>query len=135
MKALNYALKLLKFRSYSINGIKKKLKSKGFEENEIEEVVEKLKNYGYINELEDAINYVKIKCSKGWSRKKIQMGLMRKNYSKEIIKEALNYYDENVVIEKLRREISRKNLDRERAIKLLRSRGFEWELIKSILKI
>jgi Uncharacterized protein conserved in bacteria len=78
MKAINYALKLLKFRPRSENELRKRMKLKGFDDSEIVEVIEKLKKYGYLNELEDAINYVKIKCERGWSKKRIYLGLLIK---------------------------------------------------------
>jgi regulatory protein len=134
MKAINYALKLLKFRSRSENELRKRMKQKGFDDSEIVEVIEKLKQYGYLNELEDAINYVKIKCEKGWSKKRIYLGLLIRGYNEQIINEALNNYEKDVVIEKLKREMRRKHLDKEKLIKLLKSRGFEWDIIKEVLK-
>jgi regulatory protein len=134
MKAINYALKLLKFRPRSENELRKRMKLKGFDDSEIVEVIEKLKKYGYLNELEDAINYVKIKCEKGWSKKRIYLGLLIRGYNEQIINEALNNYEKDVVIEKLKREMRRKHLDKEKLIKLLKSRGFEWDIIKEVLK-
>ena len=134
MKAINYALKLLKFRSRSENELRKRMKLKGFDDSEIVEVIEKLKQYGYLNELEDAINYVKIKCERGWSKKRIYLGLLIRGYNEQIINEALNNYEKDVVIEKLKREMRRKHLDKEKLIKLLKSRGFEWDIIKEVLK-
>jgi len=134
MKAMSYALKLLKFRSRSENELKKRLKQKGFEDNEIINVIEKLKKYGYLNEIDDAINYVKTKCKRGWSKKRIYIGLLRRGYNKQIIKEALNNYERDLVVNKLKSEIKRKNFNKEKLIKLLRSRGFEWDIIKEVLK-
>jgi regulatory protein len=134
MKAINYALKLLKFRPRSENELRKRMKLKGFDDSEIVEVIEKLKKYGYLNEIEDAINYVKIKCEKGWSKKRIYLGLLIRGYNEQIINEALNNYEKDVVIEKLKREMRRKHLDKEKLIKLLKSRGFEWDIIKEVLK-
>ena len=134
MKAINYALKLLKFRSRSENELRIRMKRKGFEDVEIDDVIEKLKKYGYINEIEDAINYVKIKCEKGWSKKKIYFGLLRRGYNKEIIKQALINYQKDLVIQKLKSEILRKHLDKKKLIKLLKSRGFEWDIIKEVLR-
>jgi len=134
MKAINYALKLLKFRPRSENELRKRMKLKGFDDSEIVEVIEKLKKYGYLNELEDAINYVKIKCERGWSKKRIYLGLLIRGYNEQIINEALNNYEKDVVIEKLKREMRRKHLDKEKLIKLLKSRGFEWDIIKEVLK-
>ena len=134
MKAINYALKLLKFRPRSENELRKRMKLKGFDDIEIVEVIEKLKKYGYLNEIEDAINYVKIKCEKGWSKKRIYLGLLIRGYNEQIINEALNNYEKDVVIEKLKREMRRKHLDKEKLIKLLKSRGFEWDIIKEVLK-
>lgn len=134
MKAINYALKLLKFRPRSENELRKRMKQKGFDDIEIVEVIEKLKQYGYLNEIEDAINYVKIKCEKGWSKKRIYLGLLIRGYNEQIINEALNNYEKDVVIEKLKREMRRKHLDKEKLIKLLKSRGFEWDIIKEVLK-
>jgi len=134
MKAINYALKLLKFRPRSENELRKRMKLKGFDDIEIVEVIEKLKKYGYLNELEDAINYVKIKCERGWSKKRIYLGLLIRGYNEQIINEALNNYEKDVVIEKLKREMRRKHLDKEKLIKLLKSRGFELDIIKEVLK-
>jgi regulatory protein len=134
MKAINYALKLLKFRPRSENELRKRMKLKGFDDSEIVEVIEKLKKYGYLNEIEDAINYVKIKCEKGWSKKRIYLGLLIRGYNEQIINEALNNYEKDVVIEKLKREMRRKHLDKEKLIKLLKSRGFEWDIIKEVIK-
>jgi regulatory protein len=134
MKAINYALKLLKFRPRSENELRKRMKLKGFDDSEIVEVIEKLKKYGYLNEIEDAINYVKIKCERGWSKKRIYLGLLIRGYNEQIINEALNNYEKDVVIEKLKREMRRKHLDKEKLIKLLKSRGFEWDIIKEVLK-
>jgi len=134
MKAINYALKLLKFRSRSENELRKRMKRKGFEDNEINSVLEKLKQYGYLNEIEDAINYVKIKCERGWSKKRICIGLLRRGYDKQTIKEALTNYKTEVVIHKLKNEIKRKNVSKEKLIKLLKNRGFEWDIIKEVLK-
>ncbi len=134
MKAINYALKLLKFRPRSENELRKRMKQKGFEDNEIGNVIEKLKQYGYLNEIEDAINYVKIKCKRGWSKKRIYIGLLRRGYDKQIIKEALNNYEKDVVIQKLRKQIKRRGFNEETLIKLLRNRGFEWDIIKEVLK-
>jgi SOS response regulatory protein OraA/RecX len=110
------------------------MKLKGFDDSEIVEVIEKLKQYGYLNEIEDAINYVKIKCERGWSKKRIYLGLLIRGYNEQIINEALNNYEKDVVIEKLKREMRRKHLDKEKLIKLLKSRGFEWDIIKEVLK-
>jgi regulatory protein len=134
MKAINYALKLLKFRSRSENELRKRMKRKGFDDSEIVEVIEKLKQYGYLNEIEDAINYVKIKCEKGWSKKRIYLGLLIRGYNEQIINEALNNYEKDVVIEKLKREMRRKHLNKEKLTKLLKSRGFEWDIIKEVIK-
>jgi len=133
LKALNYALKLLKFRSRSENEIRKRLKLKGFNNNEIEDVIKKLKEYNYLNDFESALNFVKLKCNKGWSRKKIYIGLKKRLYSNDIIKSVLDYYDETAVIEKLRKELKRKQLSREEVIKLLKSRGFENHIISKVL--
>jgi regulatory protein len=134
MKAINYALKLLKFRPRSENELRKRMKQKGFDNSEIVEVIEKLKQYGYLNEIEDAINYVKIKCEKGWSKKRIYLGLLIRGYNEQIINEALNNYEKDVVIEKLKREMRRKHLNKEKLTKLLKSRGFEWDIIKEVIK-
>ncbi len=134
MKAISYALKLLKHRARSFREIEKRLKEKGFSENEIRDTIEKLKNYGYIDELEDATNYVKAKSKRGWSRRRIYIELIKRGYSSEIVENALKNYDEDEVILKLKREILRKNLTEEKTIKLLKNRGFEWDIIKKLIR-
>ncbi|MCS7245841.1 MAG: regulatory protein RecX [candidate division WOR-3 bacterium] len=133
MNALSYAMKLLKFRSRSISEIRRRLSMKNFSNEEIEKTIRKLLNYGYINELQDAINYVEMKSSKGWSRRKIRYNLIKRGYKKGIIEKALKHYDKELVVQKLKRELNKKNIKKDKAIRLLKGRGFEAEIIKEVI--
>lgn len=133
MNALNYAIRLLRFRSRSINELRKRLSMKNFTNEEIDKAIEKLLDYGYINELQDAINYVEAKSYKGWSKIKIRYNLIKRGYTKDIVEKALKHYNKELVVQKLKRELERKNIKKEKAIKLLKSRGFENDIIKEVV--
>ena len=57
-EALKFAMKLISLRKRSVFEIKKRLRKKKFEENIIEEVLQELKNYKYLNDEEFAEAYI-----------------------------------------------------------------------------
>ena len=69
--------------------LKDYLREKGFLEESIEKAISKLKEYGYIDDLVYAENYVKTYISKKGS-KKIKFELLTKGVDREIVDEALN---------------------------------------------
>lgn len=86
----DYALYLIEFKDRTEKELRDKLKEKGYEENSIEDEIEFLKNYGYIDDkryaehfISDAINLKK------WGRIRIRTELQRKGVDREITDNAI----------------------------------------------
>lgn len=73
--------------------VKKYLLNKGFSEEKVEHVIEELKEYGYINDLNYSIMYFEYGFEKGRGRYRIEKELSQRGVSEEIIKEAYNASD------------------------------------------
>ena len=82
----DYALYLIEFKDRTEKELRDKFKEKGYDENDIEDEIEFLKNYGYINDkryaehfTHDAINIKK------WGKMRIRTELLKKGVDREII--------------------------------------------------
>lgn len=82
----DYALYLIEFKDRTEKELRDKFKEKGYDENDIEDEIEFLKNYGYINDkryaehfTHDAINIKK------WGKMRIRTELLRKGVDRETI--------------------------------------------------
>lgn len=82
----DYALYLIEFKDRTEKELRDKFKEKGYDENDIEDEIEFLKNYGYINDkryaehfTHDAINIKK------WGKMRICTELLRKGVDRETI--------------------------------------------------
>ncbi len=92
-KAESYATRLLGKFSKTETEVKRKLAEKGYSPEVIKEVLEKLKKYGYVNDLTFASNYVATyKSTK--SKAVIVRALKQKGISDYVINE-LDFNDEN----------------------------------------
>ena len=137
-KPLEYALKLLSQRSYSEKKLTEKLISREVDPAEIATVIAKLKEYGYVNDVKYAKDYVEsaqnIKLS---GPRKIYWQLIKKGISKETAKDAIDqtYNNDNEperigeIIKKYARNIPREKLY-ERLMRRLIARGYDYTLVK-----
>lgn len=82
----DYALYLIEFKDRTEKELRDKFREKGYDENDTEDEIEFLKNYGYINDkryaehfTHDAINIKK------WGKMRIRTELLRKGVDREII--------------------------------------------------
>ena len=82
----DYALRLIEFRDRTEKELREKLVAKGYIEEQIEDTIEFLKNYGYIDDgryashfTQDAINLKK------WGKIRIRTELLRKGIDREIV--------------------------------------------------
>ncbi len=82
----DYALYLIEFKDRTEKELRDRFKEKGYDENDIEDEIEFLKNYGYINDkryaehfTHDAINIKK------WGKMRIRTELLRKGVDRETI--------------------------------------------------
>jgi len=105
---LKYALTLLKFRFRSENELRKRMKQKGFTDEEIESTVNYLKDKGLLNERLLAEELTEKYQSKGLSPRKIERILRGLGVKGEVIDETLPVLEINEdalikVVEKITR--------------------------------
>lgn len=133
------AMDLLMKTDQSEKDLRRKLKSKDFSDEVIEEAVSYVKRFNYINDERYAENYVSYR-STGKSKRQIKAELTMKgidgNRIEDLLSEAV---DEGAAIDKLihKKVGSKESLDRDEVRKLtafLYRKGFEGELIRSRTK-
>lgn len=136
-RALSYLEKNIKTEK----GIRKYLKQKGFLEESIDNAVQKLKEYGYIDDGVYAENYIRTYARKK-GRKLLAFELATKGVDKQIIdeklEELLDQEDEQKSCnEILTKYLKGKNIDqktRQKAYAHLVSKGFSSNIISNALK-
>lgn len=115
--AFDQAVSLISLSAKTKKEILDKLIAKGFGESSAQEAVQKLEDYGYINDLEYARLFVKSYENK--SKREIKNKLMQKGISADIVESVLSDEDDALEEEKARifaqkymknKEISEKNI-------------------------
>ena len=92
--ALDYAAELLDARAYSEGALSSKLSERGYCGEEIELALEKLREYGYVNDKAFAENYARRGSESGKGVRRIERELSDRGIDKELAKEAaLEYKD------------------------------------------
>lgn len=134
-KSLNYLSKQMKTE----NDIREYLLNKGIKKEAVENAVEKLKEYKYINDEIYVKNYVEYYKEK-YGKIKLKQNLLNKKIDEEIIKTYLDYDEEenlNVVVSLIEKQSKNKELDiklKQKIIRNLSSKGYSFELIKKAFK-
>lgn len=138
------AIKIIE-RSYKTEKeIRDKLKQKGYEEKQINNSIDFLKEYNFINDNTYAKAFIKDKLSSKGS-KKIKYDLMKKGIAKDIIEENLIKVDKNEEKEvalnvgrKKYESIRRKESDNYKLsgklYRFLISRGYAYDIVKDVVK-
>ncbi len=98
--AFDTAAYYITFKDRTEKEVKDKLKEKGYSSQDIEESTNKLKEYGYLNDENYTLSYIKSNINKKGARL-ISMELAQKGVKKEIITEQFEdvYVDEVGIIE------------------------------------
>jgi len=133
-RSFDLSLKFLSYRLRSKKEINVYLSEKGFDKNTIDDTIEKLLSYGYLNDLAFAQMYVRSqKCRYGIM--KIEHNLKEFGISDEILQE-LDLSDDKEELLKLAKKYrnSHKNSDDKKLASYLLSKGFEWDSVKQILR-
>lgn len=137
----NKAIKFLSFRNRSVKEINDYLKKKGFFENEINETIEKLIEFKFIDDTKFSELFIRNRQLKGRSKKMISYELKIKGINREIIEESLEFSQNDLktakeYIEKRLHQFERFTSEEKsrKIISRLRSRGYNWDVIKEILK-
>ena len=138
----DYCLKLITIKDRTEKELRDKLKEINFDENTIEEEIEFLSNYGYINDkryaehfTNDAINLKK------WGKSRIRMELLRRGIDRNIIDDAIEEAFSDVEDDRLYQEMEKRfngadfsNMkERTRIFNFYLRRGFSPDEIKGAM--
>ncbi len=99
ISAYDRVLDLIGNRDYSVSELRSKLKQKGYPEGEINSALKKAEEFGYLNDIRFAVNWVKNRKEKKLaSKRRLLMELWQRGISKEIAQRALEEsYDSSEV--------------------------------------
>ena len=138
----DYALKLIEFKDRTEKELRGKLREKGYEENSIDDEIEFLKNYGYIDDkryaehfTHDAINIKK------WGKVRIRTELLRKGVDRETIdntiEDAFFDVDDDLVLSQMQARFKNSDFsnvkERTRIFNFFMRRGFTPDEIKGAM--
>lgn len=131
--AFNKAVKLISKVLKTEHELKNYLIEKGYLLETVNKVIEKLKEYNYINDEEYALAYINEKKQQS-GKKKLYYELKQKGISDKILDKAINSItkkdEEEVIIKLANKYIKGKVLDikiKKNLANYLYSRGFEWD--------
>ena len=137
----NKALKYLSYKNRSTKEIYDYLKKKDFSDNEINETIEKLIEYKFLDDTNFSEIFIRDRQLKGRSKRMISYELKQKGVNKETVEETLSKAKEDLktakeYIEKRMHQFDRLDPEKrkQRIIGRLQSRGYNWDIIKEILK-
>lgn len=144
-KANNYALNLLSYRARSEKEIRDKLRRKGYEDNYIENTIEFLYRYNYINDLEFGMLFAKDRQNFKKAGKRVIMNeLYQKGVDKEVISQIIDeIIDPNEELQRAlelaeKKAVSYKNDDRNAKYRKLSAflarKGYSFDIISKVLK-
>jgi regulatory protein len=141
--AFNLALKYISFKRRTIAETKKYLLSKDIDVEIAENAISKVLEYGYLDDLEYAVDFVSYHLnSKKYGKIIVKYKLKEKGVDEETADKALEAYNEKIEFEvcKKRYEIlNKKYIDlpkiqqREKIYRGLASKGFSYDIISMVL--
>lgn len=138
----DYALYLIEFKDRTEKELRDKFREKGYDENDTEDEIEFLKNYGYINDkryaehfTHDAINIKK------WGKMRIRTELLRKGVDREtidnIIEDAFFEVEDDLVLTQMQTRFKNSDFsnikERTRIFNFFMRRGFSPDEIKGAM--
>ena len=138
--AFDKAVNLLAFKDRTVQEIRQRLNEKGYSSEDIEDTVEKLSYYGYLNDQNYTISYIKDNTSKK-GKKLIINELNQKGVEKTVINEVYESMDVDE-IDTIKKLVERRfqaldfNDDKSyrRVVGYLLRRGFSYENIKKVIR-
>ncbi len=132
------ALRLLEFRAHSERELTDKLKRAGAKGNDIEEVLEFCRNYGFVDDRSFAVKKARdLKNLKRYGIRRIKSELYSKGIAAEYIEEAVAELDDDeemlipLVEKKLGGNFEKKNVDK--CIRYFIYRGYSFSDIKNCI--
>jgi len=140
---LKESLRILSIRQYSEEEVRGKLRDRGFSDGPIEEALDRLKAYGYVNDLDLVKTLVEIKfTAQGFGRRRVKDYLVRRKIPQALFSEEIDMMiDRERAVERgVRLLTGRKRpfptgtpKEREKLFRYLATRGFEIEECKDII--
>jgi len=138
---LKIALNYLSYSDRFSKEVSQRLKREGFTKEEIDSTIEKLKNYGYVNDQKTAEEFIRSKISKGWGPERIKIELMRREIPEEeaenLVKSIFSEIDEREIIFKLAEKFLRKRKGeniKEKLKGFLFRKGFSYDKIIDVIE-
>lgn len=136
------AMRLLTARDYTECGLRAKLAYAGFGQEEVDQALEYVKSFGYVDDLRYAINYAR--CSVGVrSRRETERKLIEKGVSSDFIAKALmeEYSEDDAEDDLIRHLIHKKCRDlsaldysaRQKMLAYMFNKGFKTDRVNRIL--
>lgn len=122
--------------------VRKYLKQKEYDTSEIDDAVEQLLEYGYLDDLEYCRSYIRVAAEKGKGQKKIRQELEARGIGRETMEEAFPELDEKkraleVAVKMARQQLSEgKALDEKflaRAARRLAGLGYTTDVIYFVI--
>ena len=144
-RAQNRAIHLLKDRDYTEGRLKNKLKESGYPEDAVNNSVEKMKAYGYVNDYNYAESFVRNKAGM-MSRRELEYKLTEKLVPRDIIRQVMSEFfeasDEDAEQKAFFNLYRKKNVnyaelddkDKQRLVNFFLRKGFSYENIVSYLR-
>ncbi len=138
----DYALYLIEFKDRTEKELREKMRGKGYEENSIEDEIEFLKNYGYIDDSRYATHFVHDAINiKKWGKIRIRTELSRKGIDRETIDNAIEdafcEVGDDLVISQMRTRFKNSDFsnikERTRIFNFFMRRGFSPDEIKGAM--
>ncbi|NLU41902.1 MAG: regulatory protein RecX [Firmicutes bacterium] len=93
-RALDSAYKYLSYRARSIHEVREHLSKKGYSDEVIEEALDRLMQYGYLDDLEFARQFVRSKSD--WGSRRLKYELARKRVHESIIAQTVPSSDDEI---------------------------------------
>ena len=138
------AMNLLKSRAYTAFQLREKLEAGGYPKKIIEEAIDYVASFGYVNDSQYAMDFIEYNKEKK-SKNRIFMDLYKKGISKELIeeawKDAVGEDRQELEKEQIIHWIQKKNFpletaslrEKQKMMAFLYRKGFTNELIRSVL--
>ena len=137
-KALSVAAAVLNYKNRSSRKLMDKLLEKGIEQEDAEHAIERLRDFGYLDDNEYALSVLRAGMSKGWGKERIRRKMQEEKLDETVIEQALEGYvlDEeglDAFIIGQKTDLSDPRERKKISDKLYR-RGYSWEEIGSALR-
>lgn len=139
-QAKNKALKILEYRTHSEREIYDKLKRAGAKSGDIENVLEFLREYNFVNDKDFALRYAKdLKNLKKLGKRRVKAELMKKGIPSELAEntlEEIEWEEEDILYplikKKLAGDFEKKSIDR--CVRYFIYKGYDFDDIKQLIE-